>query len=104
MPGVVLTTNLGDPSAVPYFLWDEPMPVSELRKRLASASRAERARLLAKILREARDPDVWRFTTLDEVLALWPQISLQLGRRRAFWEFLLGAWREAGLLAVSPSR
>ena len=95
-----LSTDLGNPEAVPYFLWDEPMTVRELRNRLETASHPERIRLLAKILREARDTEVWRFTTLREVLRLWPEISRQLGRRRRFWDFLLSEWRRQGLLEL----
>lgn len=96
--GVPLTTDLSDPEAIPYFLWDEPMTVRELRTRLETVSRPERLRLLGKILREARDPDVWKFTTPREVDRLWPELSRHLGRRRPFWEFLLGQWREQGRL------
>lgn len=92
--GVRLSTDLEDPEAVPYFLWDEPMSVAELRSRLASASEPERLRLLGKILREARDTDVWRFTTASEVTRLLPELRRHLGHRRAFWEFLLGRWQE----------
>lgn len=49
-----LSTDLDDPEAYPYFLWDDPMSVRELRERLASASEPERVRLLATILRESR--------------------------------------------------
>jgi len=94
-----LSTNLHDPDAVPYFLWDEPMTVSALRERLRTASPAEATRLLGKILREARDTDVWVFTTPVEVAARWEGLVPHLGRRRPFWEFLLGRWRQDGLLA-----
>lgn len=93
-----LSTDLDDPEAIPYFLWDEPMTVAELRRRLAGGSQAERIRLLGVVLREARDTEVWRFTTPQEVAALFPLIAPRLGRRRAFWEFLLARWRKAGLL------
>jgi hypothetical protein len=49
---------------------------------------------LGKILREARDTDVWRFTTPAEVARLFPELRRHLGRRRTFWEFLLGRWQE----------
>jgi len=94
-----LSSDLDDPAAVPYFLWDEPMTTAELRGRLATASEIERDRLLGKILREARDTDVWRFVTPVELSTRWPGLVRHLGRRKAFWEFLLGRWREAGLLA-----
>lgn len=93
-----LTTQLDHDDAVPYFLWDQPMTVRELRERLATASKPERARLLGKILREARDPDVWRFTTPEMVIAEWDAVAHHLGRRRSFWEFLLAAWKREGLI------
>jgi hypothetical protein len=96
-PGVRLSLDLDDPAAVPYFLWDEPITLAVLRARLRTASRPERIRLLGRILREARDPDVWRFTTPDEVAASWPDLQRYLGRRRTFWEFLLQRWQELGL-------
>jgi len=95
---VALSTNLLDPEAVPYFLWDEPMTVKALRRRLRNASRPEAARLLGKVLREARDTDVWLFTTPAEVAMRWEDLSPHLGRRRSFWEFLLAKWQEDGLL------
>lgn len=96
-PGVRLALDLDDPEAVPYFLWDAPMTVAELRSSLEAADRPERVRLLGRILREARDTDVWRFTTLAEVIELWPELKRHLGTRRAFWEFLLDRWRGLGL-------
>ena len=95
---VPLSTSLRDPSAIPYFLWDDPMTVSQLRERLRLASAPERLRLLGKVLREARDTDAWLFTSPQEVSQLWRGLSLHLGRRKAFWEFLLEQWREQGLL------
>jgi hypothetical protein len=93
-----LSTDLDDSGATPYFLWDEPMTVAELRRNLEAASRQERARLLGKILREARDTDVWKFTTPQEVWDRWAELAIHLGRRRAFWEFLLNRWRKAGFI------
>ncbi len=98
-----LSTDLDNPEAVPYFLWDEPMTVRELRRRLSTASVPERTRLLGKILREARDWEVWKFTTPDEVARQWPKLVKHLGRRRSFWEFLLGEWRQQGRLATHVS-
>jgi hypothetical protein len=97
-PGVALSTDLRDPNAIPYFLWDDPMTVREVHQLLATASPPERDRLLGKILREARDSDVWCFTTPAEVARRFDALSRHLGRRRRFWEFLLAAWQEQGLL------
>lgn len=94
----LLSTNLELPSSVPYFLWDEPMTVAELKQKLTSASDEERMRLLGKVLREARDTDVWQFTTPQELVELWSKVERHLGRRREFWKFLVAQWQELGLI------
>jgi hypothetical protein len=96
--GVLLSTDLNIPQAIPYFLWDEPLTVAEFRLRLHTASLPEQNRLLAKLLREARDTDVWLFVSPTEVWRRWPALAPQLGRRRGFWEFLFGHWQREGLL------
>lgn len=93
-----LSTHLDDEQAVPYFLWDDPMTLAELRERLRTASEPERYRLLGKILREARDPDVWRFLTPQALAREFDRFAPHLGRRRASWEYTLRTWRELGLL------
>lgn len=94
---VKLTTS-DDPAAIPYFLWDAPITNAQLRQRLSTSSEKEKARLIGKIMRQARDSDVWRYTTPHEVLLLWPQIKPVLGRRLSFWEFLFDKWQREGLL------
>lgn len=97
--GVALTTDLSRDESIPYFLlWDEPMTVRDLRERLRR-SEEDRIRLLGKILREAREKDVWLFTTVEQVDRRWEQIERHLGRRRDFWSFLFGQWRQQGLLS-----
>jgi hypothetical protein len=93
-----LSSDLDDPSSVPYFLWNEPMTVAEFKHRLEAASPPEQARLLGKVLREARDTDVWKFTSPEQVWRRWPELSKHLGRRRDFWRFLLERWHEEGLI------
>lgn len=73
------------------------MTVAELKRRLAGGS-AERTRLLGKVLREARDTDVWKFTTPEEVFRDWPDLLPHLGRRREFWKFLIEFWVKEGLV------
>jgi hypothetical protein len=102
--GVPLSTDLRDPEAFPYFLWDDPIPVREIHRRLRTSTRTEQVRLLAKILREARDTEVWEFTTPGEVAGLWPELSPHLGRRRAFWDFLLSTWKQQGRIDSDPPR
>jgi hypothetical protein len=93
-----LETDLENEEAIPYFLCDDPMMVGEVKRYLATAAPPERDRMLGKILREARDPDVWYFTTPDEVAARFETLSRHLGRRLPFWSFQLAAWEKEGLL------
>jgi hypothetical protein len=98
--GYPLTSDLSDERNYPYFLWDHPMTVGELRHKLRTLSEPERLRLLGKVLREARDTEVWSFTTPQEVWANFDRLRPFLGRRREFWEHLLRIWRDAGLLGA----
>jgi hypothetical protein len=94
-----LTSDLSAGDKRPYFLWDEDITVNELREKLASGDVAERQRLLGKMLREARDIDVWLFTTPEEVARELPFIRRRLGRRARFCSWLIDGWRQDGLLA-----
>ena len=92
--------DMRDPQARPYFLWSEDMTVGELRAVL----RGERGPFLqavymGRILREARMRDVWEFLTPQQIVEHWPQVTKHLGRRKRYWEFLLGVWREHGLIS-----
>ena len=93
-----LTTDFSDEGNYPYFLWDDPMTVAEFKHALKTLSEPERRRLLGKLLREARDTDVWFFTTPQQVWAEFDVLRPHLGRRRGFWEHLLRIWHEAGYL------
>ncbi len=95
-----MTIDLDREDARPYFLWDEDLSIAELHERLAGPDPKERRRLLTKLLREARDLDVWKFVTPREVAEALPAIAGRLGRRRCFWEFLIQGWREDGILTA----
>jgi len=93
-----LTTNLDDGDRRPYFFWDEDTSIAELRTILSGPPGPLRDRALGKMLREARDIDVWRFVTPLEVAEALPRLTRRLGRRASFWRFLIEGWRADGLL------
>ena len=93
-----LTTDFTQSDRRPYFLWDEDTSVAELRAALSSPEDPARLHVLGKMLREARDTDVWQFTTPDEVSRELPALTRHLSRRRHFWEFVIGRWRALGLV------
>lgn len=91
-----LSVDLDDDTRRPWFLWDEDTSLRELKAALRVPGE-ERDRLLAKLLREANDREVWRFVTPQEVADALPRLERRIGRRRApFWKFLIGKWREQG--------
>jgi hypothetical protein len=93
-----ITVDLTQGHLRPYFLWDEDVSIDELRARLNGDDEPDRLRLMAKMLREARDTDVWRFITPRDVAQALPAMRRRLGRRFPFWEFLIDGWRRDGLL------
>jgi hypothetical protein len=92
-----LTTDFSLDNRRPYFLFDEDLSVAELRQRLSNGNSAERLRLIAKILREAHEDDVWEFLTLKEFLDIYPEVSSLLGRRRQYWQQLYNSSRRIEL-------
>ncbi|MBC7976791.1 MAG: hypothetical protein H7138_17590 [Myxococcales bacterium] len=65
---------------------------------LAEPDGPRRDQLLAKMLREARDLDVWQFIRPAEVARVLERLQRRIGRRHAFWTFLIEGWRAHGLL------
>jgi hypothetical protein len=93
-----MTTDMTDGALRPYFLWDEDTSIDELRVRLGGPDEWDRTRLLGKMLREARDLDVWHFVTPAQVADALPRLGRRLGRRRGFSEFLINGWRQDGII------
>jgi len=93
-----LGTDLRNPDTRPWFLWDEDLSVRELRAVLDDEHHPRWIELAAKVMREARDDQVWLFLPVARVAARYADLAPRLGRRRPFWEDLLGAWRRHGLL------
>ncbi|HKY34305.1 MAG TPA: hypothetical protein VJN18_00065 [Polyangiaceae bacterium] len=91
--------DLVSPAAVPYFNWDAPVTNAEVRSALGSGSEDVKLFWIARILREARYPDVWQYLSLTkDVLPRWDVLRARLGRQRPFWEYLITGWRHDGLV------
>jgi hypothetical protein len=83
---------------VPYFNWDAPVANRVVRQALSAGPEEDRLYWMARIMREARYDDVWAYVSLAEVLQRHEAVRPLLGRRRAFWDFLIAAWREQGVV------
>jgi hypothetical protein len=91
--------DLETPDAVPYFNWDAPVTNAEVRRVLLEGSEADKIFWIARIMREARYQDIWRYVSLRrDVLPRWPHIEPQLGRWQDKWRFLVEGWRERGFV------
>ncbi|QDU69789.1 hypothetical protein [Engelhardtia mirabilis] len=64
---------------------------------LAGDDAEQRARMIGKLLREARPDDAFHFLTPNDIRAEWPRIERDLGRRREFWRWLLDEWERMGV-------
>ena len=84
----VLTDRLGRP----YFLWDCDLTIAEFEEGLRDPDPDVRAYLVAKLMRQAKPDDVFRFVELTTVRALWPRLVRYLGSSRPFWSWLLETW------------
>ena len=82
----------------PWFLWDVKVTDAELRERLRDPDPSIRAQWAGCILREATYAEVWSYLSVADIVRDWEHIQRHLGRRRAFWEWLLKGWREDGLV------
>ena len=94
-----LSSNLTDEDKRPYFMWDEDISLREFKQRLRGSDAADRLQMLAKLMPEARDIDVWMFITPQEAADALPLLNRKLGRRQGFWDFLIEGFRRHGVIA-----
>jgi hypothetical protein len=90
--------DINDKESVPYFLWNEKTTLAEFQAILANKQEPDRPLYLARLLREGRVEDVWKFLRPRDVAQSWDEISPHLGHRRDFWSFLLDVWRRHDVL------
>lgn len=83
---------------IPYFSWDRAMTAGTMRESLSATSGFEWCRMAAWILREAAFRDVWQFLNPEEVRDNLPDLEPLLGRKKAFWTYMINIWHELGKL------
>lgn len=82
--------QLADAAGQVYFVWDQPMTLERFESGLHSDDPAVRAHFAARLMRDARPDDVFQFIGRGYIVASWERIEPLLGKRRAFWTWLLG--------------
>jgi hypothetical protein len=88
-------------STRPWFLWDADVSDDELRARLHHPDASIRAQWQGVVMREARYREVFDCLTLEEITRDFEHVERHLGRRRAFWIWLLEGFRRDGFLPAA---
>jgi len=84
---------------VPYFMWDYQYTVGQIKEMLKSGDESERLWLIAKIMRDARYSDVWKFISLQDFLKYRERLmNGRLGREKGFWQFMYTQWLKHGIV------
>lgn len=84
---------------IPYFMWDYQYTVGQIKEMLANGPESRRLWLIAKIMRDARYSDVWKFISLQDFLEHRERLMQgRLGRKKAFWEFIHSRWIKYGII------
>ena len=60
--------DLSNDENIPYFMWDYKYTIGQIKAKLREGQEAERIWLMAKIMRDARYCDVWKFISLQDFL------------------------------------
>jgi hypothetical protein len=95
--------DLSRDDIVPYFMWDYRYTVGQIKEILANGLESERIWLMAKIMRDARYSDVWKFMSLRDFLNYRERLMRgRLGREKGFWQFMYAKWVELGIVKESP--
>jgi hypothetical protein len=84
----------------PWFMWDVAITEDVLRERLRDPDPRIRGQWSGCIMREATYPEVWQYLSVEAIMRDWEHIQRHLGRRRAFWQWLIDGWRQDGLLSA----
>ena len=93
-----MKSKLLDDSSVPYFAWDRNLSVGAIKDLIGAGSGFEWNRTASWIMREAAFADVWQFLRPDQVRESFSDLEPMLGRRKEFWQYIIGKWHELGKL------
>lgn len=75
----------------PYFIWDYNLNDKKIKKILQSGNNVEKQWLIARILSHAKYEDVWKYLTVDDIIAYFPKLKLNTLIKNA-WKKALTVW------------
>jgi hypothetical protein len=83
---------------IDYIYWDRRGSSEETAHILSNPAHARYEETFAHLLREATCDEVWSFVSPQTVRDALPRMAHKLGRRQRFWEWLIAAWEQRGLI------
>lgn len=75
----------------PYFLWDYDLTEKQVRKMLKEDDAFTRRWLIGRIVSHATFDDIFKYLSIREILAIWPQLRIRPEIKKA-WERAFAAW------------
>lgn len=88
---------------IPYFSYDRELTTATIQSYLQQPGSPKWLETAAWIMREAAFTDVWFFLTPGDVGRHLEILAPRLGKKQAFWRYIIGAWRELGKLESSDA-
>ena len=85
-----------DDTAIPYFAWDRHLTVGAIKAIIKFDNGYEWNRTVSWIMREAAFADVWQFLDPCKVRDNFAELEPLLGRKKVFWQYIMGKWNELG--------
>ena len=75
-----------------YFFWDYDITEDDLRAILRGDDDVEKAWAIARLLEAAKWGDIWRFLSLNDVVANFDRLRFRYARDREMWAYALQRW------------
>jgi hypothetical protein len=77
-----------------YFFWDYDITEADLRAILQGENEVEKAWAITRLLEAARWEDIWRFITLEDLLANFERLRFRFAHDREMWAYALQHWTQ----------
>lgn len=75
----------------PYFIWDYDLSDVDLHQILSGEDEQPKIWVVTRLLESARNEDIWKYSSLEEVQAIFPGLPMK-PQIRAVWEFAMPIW------------
>ena len=68
----------------PYFLWDYQLNEKQIHSILLGNNELEKQWIIARILTHAKYEDIWKYLTVEKIVAIFPKLRLPERTKKAW--------------------